>query len=118
MNFKDEAIKKLRDECKSGSFATKAAAMKTAVCDALITFCEQDYEFAQAVAQGGSFSKCMEAVARNVGSSISDLEAFKRAVQFYFDGAEVVFQMKIDVCPNRVGGGDGDGIVLDLMNFM
>lgn len=118
MNIKYEAIKKLNEECKSGSFGMKAAAMKTAVRDALIQFCEQDFEFAQAVAQGGKFDKCMEAVAKNVGSSISDLEAFKRAVQFYFRGAEISFKMKIDVCPNRVGADAGDGIVLDLMSFM
>ena len=40
----------------------------------------------------------MKAVAKNCGSSISDLEAFRRAVQFYFPGADVRFQMSVNLC--------------------
>ena len=32
-----------------------------------------------------------------MGSSISDLEAYKKAVQFYFPGAEIKFHMTIDL---------------------
>ncbi len=73
--------------------------MKNAVCSALENFCKQDEEFAQAVVQGGAFCDCMKAVAQNCGSSISDLEAFRRAVRFYFRGADVEFQMSIVLCP-------------------
>ncbi len=38
--------------------------MKDAVRTALEEFCRQDAEFAQAVAQGGSFAECMKAVER------------------------------------------------------
>ena len=47
--------------------------------DALLEFCRQNEEFAQAVAQGGSFQECMKAVAQGVGNCISDLEAYRRA---------------------------------------
>ena len=60
-------------------------------------FCAQDEEFAQAVVQGGSFADCMKAVAKGVGNYISDLEAYKKAVQFYFPGAEIRMQMAIDL---------------------
>lgn len=116
MNFFEQAKKKL--EAVKSVKGQKENAMLQPVREALIRFCEQDEEFAQAVAQGGSLEDCMSAVAKGAGNHISDLDAYRKAVQFYFEGAEVVFQMKIDVCPNRVGGGDGDGIVLDLMNFM
>ena len=116
MNFFEQAKKKL--EAVKSVKGQKENAMLQPVREALIRFCKQDEEFAQAVAQGGSLEDCMRAVANGVGNHISDLVAYRKAVQFYFEGAEVVFQMKIDVCPNRVGGGDGDGIVLDLMSFM
>ena len=92
------AKKKLETERKSGKYDRYAAVMKDAVCDALDGFCRQDGEFAQAVVQGGTLEDCMKAVARNCGNAISDLEAFRRAVQFYFPGADVRFQMSVNLC--------------------
>ena len=89
---------KLEAEKSSGSYDRYAGAMKDAVCEALDGFCRQDEEFAQAVAQGGTFEDCMKAVAKNCGSSISDLEAFRRAVRFYFPGADVKFHMTVNLC--------------------
>lgn len=94
--FRDEALKKLREGAKNVR-GSKEMAMKEAVRATLETFCAQDEEFAQAVAQGGSFPDCMKAVAKGVGASISDLEAYKKAVQFYFPGAEIRMQMTIDL---------------------
>lgn len=97
-NMRELAIEKLKKEKKAGKYDRYAAAMKEDTCAALIEFCEQDDEFAQAVYQGGSFEDCMKAVAKNCGSSMSDLEAYRRAVQFYFKGADIRFQMRIDLC--------------------
>ena len=85
----EQAAKKLAAEKSSGSYDRYASAMKGAVCEALDGFCRQDAEFAQAVVQGGTFAECMKAVAKGCGSAISDLEAFRRAVRFYFPGADV-----------------------------
>ena len=92
------AKQKLEEEHKAGKYDRYAYAMKDAVCEALDAFCRQDEEFAQAVVQGGTFEDCMKAVARNCGNAISDLEAFRRAVQFYFPGADVRFQMSVNLC--------------------
>lgn len=92
------AIEKLKKEKKAASYDKYAAIMKDRTCDALMEFCRQDAEFAQAVYQGGSFEDCMKAVAKNCGSGISDLEAFRRAVQFYFQGADIQFCMTINLC--------------------
>lgn len=94
----------------------KEGAMKSAVRDALLEFCRQNEEFAQAVAQGGPFPDCMAAVAKGVGSSISDLEAYRRAVSFYFDGARVNFSMTIQLEPAETEP-DQNGILLDLTDF-
>ena len=69
-----------------------------------------------AVAQGGSFADCMTALAKGVGSSISDLEAYRKAVGFYFDGAQVEYSMTIRLEPADTGRGR-ESIVLDLADF-
>ena len=94
----EQAKRKLDAERASGKYDKYASAMKSAVCEALDGFCKQDGEFAQAVVQGGSFEDCMKAVAKNCGSSISDLEAFRRAVRFFFPGADVKFHMTVNLC--------------------
>ena len=133
--FEKEALDRLAREFKGG-FGAKANAMKQAVRDALESFIRQDGEFAQAVAQSkGSFSDCMKAVADGVGQSISDLEAYRRAVRFYFPGAEIRMQMTIDLIggaddtssvgsadsfPSRgsLSSGSQRGIILNLEDFL
>lgn len=94
----EQAKSKLEAEKKAGKFDRYGNAMKNAVCEALEGFCLQDPEFAQAVAQGGAFEDCMKAVVKNCGNAISDLEAFRRAVRFYFPGADVKFHMTVNLC--------------------
>lgn len=76
----------------------KEKAMAGAVKAALIDFSKQDSEFAQAIMEhSGTFADCMAAVAKNVGNSISDIAAYRRAVKFYFPGADVAFSMTINL---------------------
>lgn len=96
--FYDKAIAKL-DEGVKNTLDKHGEVMKRAVRDALAEFCRQDAEFAQAVAQGGSFADCMKAVAGGIkGNAISDLEAYRRAVQFFFKGADIRMSMTINLC--------------------
>ena len=101
----NEAVNKLNAENKAFKGEAKASAMRSAVLEALCQFCHQDAEFTQAVVQSNkTFSACMKAVAKGVGSSISDLEAYKKAVQFYFPGAEIKFHMTIDLIGKAAEG--------------
>lgn len=123
----NEALKKLDPKQAAGQ---KEKVMAPAVAAVLKDFCEQDVEFAQAVAQGGSFKDCMHAVAKGVGGSISDIDAYKKAVQFYFPGAEIRVQMSIDLIGAAAGNeiatkaahphddNGGRGIVLNLEDFL
>lgn len=111
----EQAQSRLKEEYKEVK-GTKESAMKGAVRDALLDFCRQNEEFAQAVVQGGSFKDCMTAVAKGVGSSISDLEAYRRAAAFYFAGAKVRFSMTIQLEPDETEP-DRNGILLDLSDF-
>ena len=89
-----EAADKLGREV-SVSMGQRENVMKAAVAAALKTFCNQSEEFAAAVADGGSFEECMKAVAKGVGNSISDLEAYKKAVKHYFPQADIEMELKI-----------------------
>ena len=111
----EQAAARLKEEYGKVT-GQKEGAMKSAVRDALLEFCRQNEEFAQAVAQGGSFKDCMAAVAKGVGGSISDLEAYRRAASFYFDGAKVNFTMSIQLEPAAVEPQQA-GILLDLSDF-
>ena len=90
--MKDEAAKKLDEELndKAVKWSQKAGAVKKAVYDALVTFCGQNEEFAQAVAQSDkTLSAVCEECVKNVGQSVSDLEVYRSAVAAYFPGAQV-----------------------------
>lgn len=118
----EKAVEKLNSEVKNVN-GQKEGAMKNAVKDALLDFCKQDEEFAQAIVQGGSFADCMKEVAKGVGGHISDLEAYRKAVSFYFPGAEIKCVMTIDLI-GAAGRNDVDpldmksGIMLNLADFL
>lgn len=129
--YRKQAEEKLAKEIKAVN-GQKEAAMKNAVRDQLLFFCGQDEEFAQAIVQGGNFGDCMKAVAKGVGTSISDLEAYTKAVQFYFPGARIRTRMTIDLIGAAAEGPEEKpeeekapaaeekpaGIVLDLTDFL
>lgn len=121
-DFIKEATDKIRKGVVTGAYSSKANAMKTEVGKALESFCQQEEEFAQAVVQGGTFEACMAKVAAGVGQSISDLEAYRRAVQFYFPGAEIRCEMTVDLIgkaaeePKRET--NGKAVILDLTDFL
>lgn len=92
----------------------KAAAMAESVREAIRSFCGQNREFAEAVEQGGSFDECMTAICKGVGDSISDIEAYRRAAAFFFKGAEVRMEMRIEL----PGDEEDKGMILDLRDFL
>ena len=99
----EQARKKLEAEKKADKYDMYAKVMKDRVCETMDLFCRQDAEFAQAVVQGGTFECCMKEVASDAksygdGHGIPDLEAFRRAVRFYFPGADVKFHMTVNLC--------------------
>lgn len=101
-NWATQALSKLKDGKKDVS-GNKEKAMAHAVAAQLESFCRQDAEFAQAVVQGGTFADCMKKVAEGVGNCISDLDAYKKAVAFYFPGAKVHMKLTIDLIGDAAG---------------
>ena len=137
MEFLEKAREKLKKELP-GVSGRKEWEVRLSVMEALLSFAEQDEEFAQAIVQGGSFKDCVAAVCKGVGNSISDLEAYRRAAAFYFPGSTVRFEMQIDLNPSVTAEDGGDsspcrgaktandaadgrgkgGLVIDLADFL
>lgn len=117
MNYYDEAKKKL-DAGLQEKLDRYGEIMKQSVHDALLEFCRQDEEFAQAVVQGKSFKACMDAVRAKVhDSALSDAEAWGAAVRFFFPGAGIDVRMTIDLCASVREDGPKQGPVIDLSDF-
>lgn len=96
MKWKEQALARLNEGVKTVT-GQKEKVMAGPVAEQMKAFCRQEEEFAQAVCQGGTFADCMRAVAKGAGQSISDLDAYKKAVEFYFPGAKVHMQLTIDL---------------------
>ena len=101
-NWLTKAFQKLDAEQKAVS-GQKEKVMAPAVLAAIKDFCKQEPEFAQAVVQGGTFAKCMKKIAAGTGNTISDLDAYKKAVEFYFPGAKVQMALTIDLIGDAAG---------------
>lgn len=90
----------LKSKLKKESKAVKGAKEKI-MCretmNALLVFAEQSEEFERAIMEqeDKNFADCMKAVAEGVSGGISDCEAYKKAVRYYFPTAEIAFEMKI-----------------------
>ena len=83
---------------KNAIKGAKQQAVASAVQEALESFCEQEPEFEQAILQSGkTFQECLDSVVKDCGSCLSDIEAYRRAVKFYFSTATVSFKMTIDL---------------------
>ena len=68
------------------------------ILTALKQLCEDNDEFAQAVMQQDkTVCSCLEEVVKGVKGSLSDLLALKKAVQFYFPGADIKLTMSLDL---------------------
>ena len=89
---------KLTAELENVILGKKETAVKNAVMKTICKFCEQNAEFKQAIEQSGkSFADCLKATVKNAGTSIEDLEVYKRAVAFYFPGADIKCTMTLDL---------------------
>lgn len=107
------AAEKLDAELKGAKLSQKGQAVSSAVVQALKDFCAQNSEFERAVLDGGLVGKCIEKTVNGAGSSISDLEVYKKAVSYYFPGATVNMTLTIDLGDDGYSN-DGGKIGLDL----
>lgn len=89
---------KLTAELKNVKLGKYENVVKSYVLDEICIFAKQNSEFAQAIEQSDkSFADCLKATVKGAGSSLEDLEVYKRAVAFYFPGADIKCTMTLDL---------------------
>lgn len=92
-----QAVEKINRKEKPMKDDPFAAAIGEHIKKALMTFCEQNEEFARAVLDGGSANDCIKSVADKIRTrkAVSDFDVYQLAVRYYFPVAVVDFVMKI-----------------------
>ena len=94
MSIKEKLTAELTD-AKLGKYEN---VVKPYVLDEICIFAKQNSEFAQAIEQSDkSFADCLKATVKGAGASLEDLEVYKRAVAFYFPGADIKCTMTLDL---------------------
>lgn len=94
----NKALEKLVIDLKDAKLSRHGKAVCGHVTKALKKFCRQNGEFARAVAQSDkTVVECVEATVKNAGTYLSDIEVYRRAASFWFEGAAVKFTMTIDL---------------------
>lgn len=92
-SVKEKAVEKITAKA---NLSGKASAVGSAVRDALVQFCRQSEEFSEAVcATGKCIEECLNEITKDIGSSISDFELYRRAVAFWMEGADVFAELRI-----------------------
>ena len=98
VDWRAKAKTKLEGENKAFKGSREARAVRDYILKTLIYFADQEPRFAEVVCNTKrTFSECCAAVVHNAGGMISDLDAYRRAVQFYFPNAEVEFHHEREV---------------------
>ena len=89
---------KLTAELKDAKLGRYENVVKSYVLDEICIFAKQNSEFAQAIEQSDkSFADCLKASVAGAKEHISDLDCYKRAVAFYFPGADIKCTMTLDL---------------------
>ena len=125
----DLAISKIKKELSETKGDRYVEIVKNPAAEALMEFCRQDKEFAQAVVQHDkTLGQCLKVAMAGCGSGISDIAVYRKAAQFYFPGADVRMKIIIDLCASVADDPDDQkvseapqkspGIILDLTDFL
>lgn len=91
------ATQKLDAELKAFNGGQKEKVVSSHVAKVLKQFCKNETFAAAVVGNKKTLSDCCKEVMKDVKSSVSDIEVYRRAAGFYFPGAKVAFKMEIDI---------------------
>lgn len=96
--MREQAIERLEKEFKTACKTQKGRIVLPYVYNALKDFCEQNEEFARAVVQNSkTLVECADEITKGIGGYASDIDIYKKAVDFYFPTATIKFTMEIDL---------------------
>ena len=112
--FANLAVEKLKQESAKGS--GKYPMVRLGVLSALTHFCHQSEPFAKVIYETDkTFEDCLKAVLRDHGNCLSDIEAYRRAVSFYFETADISFEMVIHLPDEQK---DKPAVILNLFDML
>ena len=98
-SINEKAVEKLKIEFNVMKKLTRRAeVVAEPVLNALCEFCNQSEIFSQSVVQTGRKLKdCIEDSVKDAEGAISDVEVYRRAAAFYYDGATINVTMTINL---------------------
>lgn len=96
------AIAKLTDEFQVKYVGNKYInAVKDEIFEMLCDLCNKSEAFEKVIVESDkTLNECLEEITKGLGQSISDIELYRRAVQFYCPDADIHFDMRIEM-PNE-----------------
>ena len=113
--FGDLASSKLKKQAKE--WKGSHGVVRDGVLNALIHFCQQSEHFAQTIYESDkTFDACLKVVLDKHGGCLSDIEAYRRAVNFYFEAAEISFEMVIHL-PSE-NHRENSAVILNLFDML
>ena len=97
------AQEKIDKELKEFKGGNKEKIVSTHVAKTLKQFC-QNVDFATSVNEKkGTLSDCCKTIMEKTGSSVSDIEVYRKAASFYFPKTKINFTMEIQLdMPERI----------------
>jgi len=119
----EKVKEKLEAEISANCSGRHASAVRPAVYAQLLHFAQQSEEFCQAILDSKkTVNDCCEEIMKGCGTSISDLEVYKKMVDFYFPGADVEMTLTINLSAdgqkNPLKAHKKKAVILDLFDFI
>ena len=119
----EEVEEKLVEEMIAKCTGRHAFIVRPAVYAQLLHFAKQSEEFCQAILDSKkTINDCCEEIMKGCGTSISDLEVYRKMVAFYFPGADVEMTLTINLSAdgqkNPLKSHKKKAVVLDLFDFI
>ena len=95
-DYQKLAVEKIDKELKEFKGNRYGEAVKTYVANILRDFCSKNEDFAKVVYKTKrTLSDCIASAMKGCGTSISDIEVYRRTTKFYFPDSEVNFNITI-----------------------
>lgn len=91
----ERAKKKLDEENKNFSGDQYGTVVHKDLAEALKNFCSEEWFADSIVKSDKTLSDCCKAILSDVQEGISDVEVYKRAVEFYVPGSTVKCQLSV-----------------------
>lgn len=90
-NIEARAKQKINDEFeKLGNIGQKEKAVSTYVHNVLCDACDQSEEFASVIYEfKRTLKDCLVDIMKGAGNAISDIDVYRKAIQFYFPNSEI-----------------------------